>query len=131
MNNNTETKTNNLIPVSKEEFAEKVEDKLTIASYKELGKERDKKGLINISKLDVVANKLRPQIVRELMQKYRVKGTRTGHINHAPPHIQTTYNQCKELLENCQWSNDGDDYTISLIAKKVVEKEVKMPSAVA
>ena len=51
------------------------------------------------------------------------KGTRTGHINHAPENIQTAYNQAKKVIEGLTWSKDGQEYTISLLAKKVTESK--------
>ena len=53
--------------------------------------------------------------------EYRVKGTRSGHINHAPKPIQDIVAKCKEALTNCNWSTNGVEYTISILAKKVVE----------
>ena len=120
----SETKTPNLIPVSKEYFDRQVEDKLDILVYKELKKDSDSKGLINISKTDMLSKKLRPTAVKLVGSQMRVKGTRTGHINHAPESIQTKYNQAKELLTDCTWSTDGIDYVVSLIAKKVVAEKV-------
>ena len=119
----TETKKPNLIPVSKEYFDSQVEKELDLLVYKELRKNRDSKGLIDISKSDVLGKKLRPTAVKLVGSQMRVKGTRTGHINHAPEEIQTKYNQAKEILEGCDWTFEGQDYTCNLIAKKVVVSE--------
>ena len=59
----------------------------------------------------------------------RVKGTRSGHINHAPEDIQNKYNQAKELLADCLWVNDGVDYCAGVIAKKVAVKEAELETA--
>ena len=120
---NTKTKTNNLIPVSKEYFDKQVSEKLDALIYKELRNNRDSKGLINISNVDALAKKLSSKAIKMVSSELRVKGTRTGHINHAPEPIQTKYNQCRELLEDCTWTTDGVEYTVNLIAKKVVVAE--------
>lgn len=119
----SETKPNNLIPVSKEYFDKQVEKELDILVYKELRNNRDSKGLIDISKSDVLGKKLRPTAIKLVSCDMRVKGTRTGHINHAPESIQNKYNQAKELLTDCNWTTDGIEYTVNLIAKKVVVAE--------
>tara|TARA_Y100000310_G_scaffold339816_1_gene433689 strand:- start:5401 stop:5778 length:378 start_codon:yes stop_codon:yes gene_type:complete len=61
----------------------------------------------------------------QVSSEYRVKGSRAGHINHAPVDIQNKYNQAKEILAGCNWSTDGIEYTCSLLAKKVVVTEVE------
>ena len=119
----SETKPNNLIPVSKEYFDKQVEKELDILVYKELRNNRDSKGLIDISKSDVLGKKLRPTAIKLVSCDMRVKGTRTGHNNHAPESIQNKYNQAKELLTDCNWTTDGIEYTVNLIAKKVVVAE--------
>jgi hypothetical protein len=107
------------IPVSKEYFDTQVSKQLDLLVFAECKK--DTKNLSNITPL---ANKLRSKAVKMISSEMRVKGTRTGHINHAPESIQTKYNQAKELLADCTWSTDGTDYVVSLIAKKVVAEKV-------
>ena len=115
-----------LISITREEFNEKVEDKLTVASYKELSKDRDSKGLINISKLDVVANKLRPSIIREVSSKYRIKGTRSGHMNVAPANVLSKVEEINNLIEQCpdcgSKNKDGEKINVGL---GLIVKEVK------
>ena len=55
--------------------------------------------------------------------EYRVKGSRLGHINHAPVEIQATYNQAKELVAGLTWTTNDQEYVISLLAKKVTESK--------
>ena len=57
--------------------------------------------------------------------EYRVKGTRSGHINHAPVKIQDAYADAKKLIENLTWTTNGVEYSISLLAKKVVTEKVE------
>ena len=114
-----EPKKNNLIAVSKEYFDKQVDNQLDLLVFAECKK--DTKNLANITPL---ATKLRSKAVGIINEEMRVKGTRTGHINHAPESIQTKYNQAKELLEGCNWSTDGVEYTVNLIAKKVVTEKV-------
>ena len=109
----------NLIAVSKEYFDKQVDNQLDLLVFAECKK--DTKNLSNITPL---ANKLRSKAVKMVSQEMRVKGTRAGHINHAPEEIQTKYNQAKELLEDCLWTTDGTDYVVSLIAKKVVTEKI-------
>jgi len=111
---------NNLIAVSKEYFDTQVSKQLDLLVYDEVKK--DTKQLSNITPL---ANKLRSKAVKMVSCELRVKGTRTGHINHAPESIQTKYNQAKELLADCTWSTDGTDYVVGIIAKKVVAEKVE------
>ena len=108
----------NRIAVSKEYFDTQVEKQLDLLVFAECKK--DTKNLANITPL---ATKLRSKAVKIISEEMRVKGTRTGHINHAPEEIQTKYYQAKELLEGCNWSTDGVEYTVNLIAKKVVVAE--------
>tara|TARA_R110000824_G_scaffold117219_2_gene269084 strand:+ start:506 stop:850 length:345 start_codon:yes stop_codon:yes gene_type:complete len=110
----------NRIAVSKEYFDTQVEKQLDLLVFAECKK--DTKNLANITPL---ATKLRSKAVGIINEEMRVKGTRSGHINHAPEEIQTKYNQCKELLEDCTWSTDGIEYTVTLIAKKVVTEKVE------
>ena len=71
--------------------------------------------------------KVTPQLETTLTKKvamivsseYRVKGSRLGHINHAPVEIQEAYNKAKEIISNLTWTTNEIDYTISLLAKKV------------
>ena len=115
-----------LISISREEFNEKVEDKLTVASYKELSKDRDSKGLINISKLDVVANKLRPSIIREVSSKYRIKGTRSGHMNGAPANVLSKVEEINNLIEQCpDWGSKNKDGEKINVGLGLIVKEVK------
>ena len=115
-----------LISITREEFNEKVEDKLTVASYKELSKDRDSKGLINISKLDVVANKLRPSIIREVSSKYRIKGTRSGHMNGAPANVLSKVEEINNLIEQCpDWGSKNKDGEKINVGLGLIVKEVK------
>ena len=115
-----------LISITREEFNEKVEDKLTVASYKELSKDRDSKGLINISKLDVVANKLRPSIIREVSSKYRIKGTRAGHMNVAPANLLSKVEEINNLIEQCpDWGSKNKDGEKINVGLGLIVKEVK------
>ena len=115
-----------LISITREEFNEKVEDKLTVASYKELSKDRDSKGLINISKLDVVANKLRPSIIREVSSKYRIKGTRSGHMNVAPANVLSKVEEINNLIEQCpDWESKNKDSEKINVGLGLIVKEVK------
>lgn len=115
-----------LISITREEFNEKVEDKLTVASYKELSKDRDSKGLINISKLDVVANKLRPSIIREVSSKYRIKGTRSGHMNVAPANVLSKVEEINNLIEQCpDWGSKNKDGEKINVGLGLIVKEVK------
>ena len=104
-----------LVLNNKADYDAEVERELTSLIFAECKK--DTKNLANITPL---ANKLRNKAVKMVSCEMRVKGTRAGHINHAPESIQTKYNQAKELLEDCLWTTDGTDYVVSLIAKKVV-----------
>ena len=109
---------NKLIAVSQDYFNTQVEKQLDLLVFAECKK--DTKNLSNITPL---ANKLRSKAVKMISSEMRVKGTRTGHINHAPESIQTKYNQAKEILADCFWTTDGVEYTCNLIAKKVVVAE--------
>ena len=109
----------NRIAVSKEYFEKQVDNQLDLLVFAECKK--DTKNLSNITPL---ATKLRSKAVKIVSQEMRVKGTRAGHINHAPEEIQSKYNQCKEILDGCEWVTDGTPYIISLIAKKVVTEKV-------
>ena len=113
-----EPKKNNLIAVSKEYFDKQVDNQLDLLVFAECKK--DTKNLSNITPL---ATKLRSKAVKIVSQEMRVKGTRTGHINHAPEEIQSRYNKAKEMLDGCNWTTDGVEYTCNLIAKKVVVSE--------
>ena len=109
---------NNLIAVSKEYFDKQVDNQLDLLVFAECKK--DTKNLSNITPL---ANKLRSKAVAIVGNEMRVKGTRTGHINHAPEGIQNKYNQAKELLADCTWTTDGVDYIAGCIAKKVATEK--------
>ena len=61
------------------------------------------------------------KVTAMIESEYRILGTRAGHINHAPKPIQDIVAKCKEALVNCSWSTNGEEYTISILAKKVVE----------
>ena len=136
--NNTETKTeitfpngttkevSKLISITREEFSEKVEDKLTIASYKELSKDRDSKGLINISKLDAVANRLRPSIIKLVSLKYRIKGTRSGHMNCATPEVLDFVEQINILIEQTPaWKSTNKEDQPIMVKLGLIVKEDK------
>ena len=115
-----------LISITREEFNEKVEDKLTVASYKELSKDRDSKGLINISKLDVVANKLRPSIIREVSSKYRIKGTRSGHMNVAPANVLSFVEKINNLIEETPtWKSTNKEGVDIMVKLGLIVKEDK------
>lgn len=115
-----------LISITREEFNEKVEDKLTIASYKELSKDRDSKGLINISKLDVIANNLRPSIIKLVSLKYRIKGTRSGHMNVATAEVLDFVEQINLLIEQTPaWKSTNKDNESIMVKLGLIVKEDK------
>ena len=75
-----------------------------------------------------ITDQVKAQVIRKctdmLNSEYRIKGSRLGHINHAPENIQKAYNEAKELISNLTWTTDSVEYTISLLAKKVTTTEV-------
>ena len=109
-----------LVLNNKADYDAEVERELTSLIFAECKKDTN-----NMSRIDALSNKLMPKAVKLVNERCRVKGTRSGHINHAPENIQTKYNQAKELLEGCNWSTDGIEYTVTLIAKKVVTEKVE------
>ena len=117
---NTEVKKQptKLVLNNKTDYDAEVERELTSLIFAECKKDTN-----NMSRIDALSNKLMPKAVKLVNERCRVKGTRTGHINHAPEEIQTKYAEAQELLAGCTWSNDGIDYTAGCIAKKVVVAE--------
>tara|TARA_B100001250_G_scaffold387403_1_gene384749 strand:+ start:1334 stop:1702 length:369 start_codon:yes stop_codon:yes gene_type:complete len=76
-----------------------------------------------LSSMDKTKAQLTPEAKSRISELYRVKGTRAGHINHAPDNVQTAYAEAtKVLADNNTWSKDGIDYAVSLIAKAVPVK---------
>ena len=117
---NTETKKQptKLVLNNKADYDAEVERELTSLIFAECKKDTN-----NMSRIDALSNKLMPKAVKLVNERCRVKGTRTGHINHAPEEIQSKYNKAKEMLDGCNWVTDGVEYTCNLIAKKVVDSE--------
>ena len=108
-----------LIAVTKDYFDTQVEKQLDLLVYNEVKK--DTSVLSNSGKLNALQTKLRNKAVGIVSKELRVKGTRTGHINHAPAKIQASYNEVIEQVRSWKWVTDGVDYECTILAKKVVE----------
>ena len=67
------------------------------------------------------------QVAKDIENRFRVKGTRSGHINKASADIQTKFNSLKEQVELLTFSYDNVDYVCTVLCKKVVEKEQIVP----
>ena len=71
-----------------------------------------------------VTNQVREAVTKKVTalvsSEYRVKGSRSGHINHAPIETQKAYADAKAIIDGLTWTTNGIEYGVSLLAKKLV-----------
>ena len=110
-----------LIAVTKDYFDSQVEKQLDLLVYNEVKK--DTSVLCNSGKLNALQTKLRSKEIDIVSKELRVKGTRTGHINHAPAKIQASYNEVIEQVRSWKWVTDGVAYECTILAKKSADSK--------
>lgn len=110
-----------LIAVTKDYFDSQVEKQLDLLVYNEVKK--DTSVLSNSGKLNALQTKLRSKAIAIVSKELRVKGTRTGHINHAPAKIQASYNEVIEQVRSWKWVTDGVAYECTILAKKSADSK--------
>lgn len=57
------------------------------------------------------------QVETDIENRFRVKGTRSGHINKADSETQTLFNSLKEQVEEITFSADGVNYVCTVLCK--------------
>ena len=110
-----------LIAVTKDYFDSQVEKQLDLLVYNEVKK--DTSVLSNSGKLNALQTKLRSKAIAIVSKELRVKGTRTGHINHAPAKIQASYKEVIEQVRSWKWVTDGVAYECTILAKKSADSK--------
>ena len=70
-----------------------------------------------------IHNQFERQVSKDIESKFRIKGSRSGHINKASTELQEKYNSLKDQLSEIKFSVDGVDYICNAICKKVTTAE--------
>ena len=67
------------------------------------------------------------QVAKEIEAKFKIKGSRYGHINKADAETQTKFSSLKEQIEEIKFTgSDGITYVCTILCKKAVtEKATK------
>ena len=72
------------------------------------------KRLSNITK---TRGQLERQAKAKIDKVYRVKNSRTGHINSAPAKVQELHAEIKSMIEGITWEVDGKTIVMGLLTK--------------
>ena len=70
-----------------------------------------------------IRNQFEKQVSKDIESRFRVKGSRSGHINKASAELQEKYNSLKDQLSEIKFSVDGVDYVCNAICKKAPTSE--------
>ena len=98
-------------PLEHEDFLDMVNSRVDSLCYKYC---MDKKIMEIPTK---IKNQFEKQVAKDIESRFRVKGTRSGHINKATSEIQTQFNSLKEQVEAITFSADGVDYVCTVLCK--------------
>ena len=64
------------------------------------------------------------QVAKEIETKFRVKGSRSGHINKANAETETKFNSLKEQVEEINFTgSDGINYVCTILCKKAITEK--------
>ena len=113
---NTSTKEVKKVAITEQEFNNMVNlEKRNLAINYMKAKNKD------LNSLDKFEKQFENEAINRIGSVYRVKGTRSGHINSAPLEIQKLYSEAMTLVEQITFTkDDGESYKATILVKKVV-----------